>query len=40
MTQAYQDSPEVVPGSGDLKTAEIFGERFATITDQFVRGRK
>jgi len=40
MTQAYQDSPEVVPGPGDLKTAEIFGERFATITDQFVRGRK
>src|SRR5271155_1630142 len=33
MTQAYQDSPEVVPGPGDLKTAEIFGERFATITE-------
>jgi len=40
MTQAFNESPEVVPGSGDLKTAVLFGERFATITDQFARGRK
>ncbi len=40
MTQAFNESPEVVPGPGDLKTAVLFGERFATITDQFARGRK
>lgn len=40
MTQSLNDSPEVTPGPGDLKTAELFGARFAAITEQFVRGRK
>ena len=39
MTQGLQDSPDVTPGPGDLKTAELFGKRFAEVTQQFVRGR-
>lgn len=39
MTQALHDTPDVTPGPGDLKTAELFGARFAAVTEQFVRGR-
>lgn len=31
MTQSNQDSPEITPASGDLETAELFGERIAAI---------
>ena len=29
VAQSENDSPEVTPASGDLKTAELFGQRFA-----------
>jgi len=38
MTQAYQDSPEIVPGPGDRKTAEILGARVAEIAAQLAKG--
>ena len=32
MAQSENDSPEVTPPSGDLKTAELLGQRVAEIT--------
>jgi NAD(P)H dehydrogenase (quinone) len=40
MTQALHESPETAPPSGDIKTAELFGQRVAELTHQFVQGRK
>ena len=40
MTQAFQDSPEITPPKGDLDTGELFGQRVAEITKQFVAGRR
>lgn len=40
MTQSNNDTPEFNPSDGDLETAKIFGQRVATITAQFVAGRK
>jgi len=34
MAQSENDSPEVTPPSGDLKTAELFGKRIAEITNR------
>ena len=40
MTQSDpKTSPEETPPAGDLKTAEMFGARVATITAQFIKGR-
>lgn len=35
MAQSENDSPEVTPPSGDLKTAELLGKRVATIAKRF-----
>jgi NAD(P)H dehydrogenase (quinone) len=40
MAQSPSDStPEEGPLPGDLKTGELFGERVAKITEQFIRGK-
>lgn len=40
MAQSPSDStPEEGPLPGDLKTGELFGERVAKITEQFVKGK-
>ncbi len=35
MTQSNNESPDIAPTSGDLKTAELFGKRIAEITARF-----
>ncbi len=40
MTQANNDSPDIVPPKGDLETAKVFGKRIAAITKQFVAGSR
>ncbi len=40
MAASFQVKPEEAPGAGDLATAEAYGERIATITEQLVRGRR
>lgn len=35
MTQSNNDAPEITPPTGDLKTAELFGERVAKIVTKF-----
>lgn len=35
MTQSNNESAEITPPSGDLKTAHLFGERVAKVTAQF-----
>jgi len=39
MASTFQVPAPQAPGEGDLKTAEAYGLRIATITQQFVRGR-
>ncbi|MBC7797608.1 MAG: flavodoxin family protein [Pyrinomonadaceae bacterium] len=39
MTQAGNVAPEVEPNADDKFTAEQFGERVATITAQFIKGK-
>ncbi len=39
MTQSDQGSREEAPPPGDITTCELFGERVARITAQFVAGR-
>lgn len=34
-TQSNNESPEIMPPIGDLETAKLFGERVATITNQY-----
>ncbi|MFZ0710406.1 MAG: NAD(P)H-dependent oxidoreductase [Terrimicrobiaceae bacterium] len=40
MSASFQITPPAAPMKGDLETAEIYGARVATITSQFLRGRK
>jgi len=40
MSASFQVNPPNAPVKGDLETAEIYGARVATITSQFLRGRK
>ena len=40
MSTSFQVNPPDAPGTGDLETAEMYGQRVAQITLQFVRGRK
>lgn len=37
MAQSADDSPEVTPPAGDHKTAELFGQRLATLTHRFAQ---
>ncbi len=39
MTQSDNAPPEQTPSPGDLRTAELFGERIARATLRWVRGR-
>ena len=39
MAASFQVNPGDAPSSGDLATAEAYGQRVATITQQLVRGR-
>lgn len=39
MAASFQVNAGDAPGAGDLETAEIYGARIATITQQLVRGR-
>lgn len=39
MAQSENDSPEVTPPSGDLKTAELLGARVAEVTKRFNNGK-
>ena len=39
MAASFQVKPGDAPSSGDLATAEAYGQRVATITQQLVRGR-
>ncbi|MES9814884.1 MAG: flavodoxin family protein [Candidatus Thiodiazotropha sp.] len=40
MAASFQVDPGDAPSSGDIATAEAYGARVATITQQLVRGRK
>ncbi|MET0028537.1 MAG: flavodoxin family protein [Candidatus Thiodiazotropha sp.] len=40
MAASFQVDPSAAPSSGDLATAESYGARVATITQQFKRGRE
>ncbi|OOZ39281.1 hypothetical protein BOW53_11990 [Solemya pervernicosa gill symbiont] len=39
MAASFQVAPGDAPSTGDIATAEAYGERVANITQQFVRGR-
>lgn len=39
MSASFQVAPPGAPGKGDLETAELYGNRIAAITAQFLRGR-
>lgn len=39
MASSFQVNPPNAPGVGDIETAELYGERVATITKQLLRGR-
>ncbi len=39
MSASFQVHPPDAPVKGDIETAELYGERVATITTQFLRGR-
>jgi len=40
MSASFQVDPPTAPAKGDIETAEAYGERIASITLQFARGRK
>lgn len=40
MAQSNNEPPELVPPSGDLETARLYGVRFADITRQMQRGKR
>jgi multimeric flavodoxin WrbA len=40
MARSVNDSPEVTPPEGDIKTAQFLGRRVAELTQGFVLGRK
>jgi hypothetical protein len=39
MAASFQVDPGDAPSSGDIATAEAYGTRVATITQQLIRGR-
>jgi NAD(P)H dehydrogenase (quinone) len=39
MAASFEVRPPAAPGPGDIETAELYGERVATITKQFLKGR-
>ena len=40
MSASFQVDPGEAPGKGDIETAEMYGARVATVTLQFLRGKK
>ncbi len=38
MTQANNDTPDIVPPAGDLETARRFGARVASVTARYMKG--
>jgi hypothetical protein len=40
MTQAGNVAADQAPPSGDIKTAELYGQRIAEVTTQYLAGKK